>query len=133
MISTHSLDHFIFTIVFKELVCFLDIQTSPTSLALDCLVREPDDLDIIIKTLRAVEVKTVTTVSMRYCPALRTEAGLQMIIDLCGETWEIPAPKGVLSFGTDVGMIETMYLRCVAFSLCFIKPKSWRFFVLARV
>jgi len=87
------------------------VSQSPTSLALDCLLREPDDLQIVLKTLRVVEVYTVTTLSMRYCPALRTEAGLDLLLELCGEVWENPQPKGVLTFGPNLAMIETMYLR----------------------
>lgn len=91
--------------------CDLSYQQAPTSLALDCIVKEPDDLHIIVKTLRSVETHTVTTLSMRYCPALKTEAGLKILLDLCGEEWHNPKPKGVLTFGPNIAMIEIMYLR----------------------
>ena len=43
------------------------VEESPTSLALDSLIKGENDLAILIKTLRDKSPHTVTTISMRFC------------------------------------------------------------------
>ena len=88
----------------------LALQDAPTSLALDTLIQEPDDLAILIKTLREVERHTVTTISMRHC-ALKNEECVALLCELCREAHENEKPKGVLTFGPNLCILETLYLR----------------------
>lgn len=85
-------------------------QDAPAALNLDTLVREPDDLAVLIATLREVPVHTVTTISMRYC-ALKSDEAVAQLVTLCGDAYENPKPKGVLTFGPNLHIVETLYLR----------------------
>lgn len=85
------------------------VTDAPTALNLDTLVREPEDLEVLIQTLRDVSVHTVTQISMRYC-ALKSEEAVAFLVELCGEAYENPKPKGVLSFGPNLCIVETLYL-----------------------
>ena len=86
------------------------LQEAPTSLALDTLITEPDDLAIVIKTLRDVPVHTVEVLSMRYCN-LKSEEAVELLCELCGEVWENPKPSTDRSPEPNLKMIEIMYLR----------------------
>lgn len=85
-------------------------QDAPTALNLDTLVRAPEDLAVLVATLRAVPVHTVTAVSMRYC-ALKSDEAVAHLVSLCSDAYENPKPKGVLFFGPNLHIIETLYLR----------------------
>jgi hypothetical protein len=92
----------------------------PSSLALDTLVKSADDLAVLIKTLNAQAKPgaegpeashSVTTISMRYCTALRGKADcLELICLLCGAVWENEPDPGVVPDGPCLTIVETIYL-----------------------
>jgi hypothetical protein len=93
---------------FKEVLRSV-VMENPTSLALDCLIRDDEDLAVLLKTLHSVAKHTVTTLSMRYC-GLRSESAVAQLVELCGVTWENEKPKGVIFHGPNLCILETMYL-----------------------
>jgi len=87
-------------------------QDAPTSLALDTLIQDPEELAVLVKTLRDVPRHTVVILSLRYC-ALKSEACIELLAELAGEAWEnekLPSDK---SPGPNLCLIETLYLRCM--------------------
>mmetsp|Transcript_21193 Transcript_21193/g.25059 ORF Transcript_21193/g.25059 Transcript_21193/m.25059 type:complete len:194 (+) Transcript_21193:110-691(+) len=85
------------------------VSDSPTSLVLDCLIREVDDLAILIDTLRLVELHTVHTISMRYCN-LKSEEAMELLVELVSDAWENEKPKGIITHGPNLSIIEVLYL-----------------------
>lgn len=86
------------------------VQDSPTSLALDTLVQNDDQLDILCQTLREVAHHTVDTISLRCCN-LKSEESVAILSQLVSETWENEKPKGVIMHAPNLFIIETLYLR----------------------
>jgi hypothetical protein len=85
-------------------------QTSPTSIVLDCLIQGFDDLAILVDTLRSVEFHSVHTISLKYCN-LKTEDCVDLLCEFVSEAWENEKPKGVISHGPNLSIIEVIYLR----------------------
>jgi hypothetical protein len=89
--------------------CFF-FQDGPTSLALDAMVKGPEELAVLVKTLRGVQHHTVVILSLRYC-ALKSEECGELLAQLMGEAWENEKIPGDKSAGPNLSIIETMYLR----------------------
>ena len=92
----------------------------PSSLDLDTIIKSVDDLAIVMKTLNEQIVHTrdgtkpghsVTTIAMRYCPALRREEALPLLCELCTTQWENEPEPGVVQKGPTIVIVENFYLE----------------------